>query len=130
MGLSPSIDAPICDAVRSTGLKMRRLAVFAFLGVLAVLPAHAVDAPSYVLTIRDHVFEPSELQVPAGEKIELRVINQDTIAEEFASPDLPNGRVIPGSAEASIWVGPLVPGSYAFLGDFHPRSAHGHLIAR
>ena len=46
-------------------------------------PAFAADMKSYDIIIKDHVFSPSSLEVPASEKIKLMVKNQDATAEEF-----------------------------------------------
>ena len=65
-----------------------------FLSVL--LPVFAVAADSeYVLVIRDHRFEPSEISIPAGVKIKLRVENKDKTPEEFESHELNREKVIP-----------------------------------
>jgi|SRR6185312_10416954 len=96
----------------------------------AVSPAIAADAPVVTLTIKDHRFEPSEIQVPANQKIELRVVNKDSTAEEFESLDLHREKVVAGGREITVYVGPLQPGSYEFFGDFNPKTARGHLIAR
>jgi hypothetical protein len=93
-------------------------------------PAIAADTPVVTLTIKDHRFEPSEIQVPANQKIELRIVNKDSTAEEFESLDLHREKVVAGGREVTVYVGPLQPGSYEFFGDFNPKTARGHLIAR
>jgi hypothetical protein len=50
---------------------------------LTGLRAVAADTPSVSLTLRNHRFEPVELEVPAGQKIELHVINADPTPAEF-----------------------------------------------
>jgi plastocyanin len=91
--------------------------------------ALAQDA-SYTLTIKDHRFEPAELQVPAGKKIRLLVKNLDATPEEFESPDLKREKVIPGKSEATIVIGPLKPGTYKFVGEFHESTAKGSVVAK
>jgi len=91
--------------------------------------ALAQDA-SFTLTIKDHRFEPAELQVPAGKKIRLLVKNLDATPEEFDSPDLKREKVIPGKSEATIIVGPLKPGTYKFIGEFHESTAKGSIVAK
>jgi plastocyanin len=91
--------------------------------------ALAQDA-SFTITIKDHRFEPSELQVPAGKKIRLRVKNLDPTPEEFESHDLKREKVIPGKSEATIIIGPLKPGTYKFVGEFHEATAKGSLVAK
>jgi plastocyanin len=91
--------------------------------------ALAQDA-ALVLTIKDHRFEPAELQVPAGKKIRLLVKNVDATPEEFESPDLKREKVIPGKSEATIIFGPLKPGIYKFIGEFHESTAKGSVVAK
>jgi hypothetical protein len=38
--------------------------------------------------------------------------------------------VIPGGQQAAIFIGPLRPGSYEFFGDFNPKTARGHIVAK
>ncbi len=112
---------------------------FALLGMLLLGPLWAVTAgsaraadeePTFNLTIRDHRFEPSQLDVPAGVKIKLIVKNADATAEEFESNELRREKVIPGGKQAIIFIGPLKPGSYEFFGDFNPKTARGHIVAK
>ncbi len=88
------------------------------------------DDTDVSLVIRDHKFEPAEINVPAGKKIKLVIENQDATAEEFESHELNREKVVPGKGKATVFVGPLKPGRYAFFGDFHKDSAKGVLIAK
>ena len=88
------------------------------------------DEPTVELTIRNHQFEPAELQVPANTKFKLVVKNADATPEEFESNELRREKIIPGGQEAIIYIGPLAPGSYGFFGDFHPQTARGRLVAK
>ena len=51
------------------------LTVTALLAVLGFQASFAQEANTYTLVIKNHQFEPSELQVPAGQKIKLIVDN-------------------------------------------------------
>ena len=73
---------------------------------------------------------PSELQIPAGEKIRLVVDNQDPTPEEFESHSLNREKIIPGNSKATIFVGPLKPGTYEFFGEFHQETAQGKIIVK
>lgn len=109
----------------------RRPTALPVLALTAALfaPISAAQAVEAALTIRDHRFEPAELKVPAGEKVKLLVRNEDATAEEFESHSLNREKVIAGKSKATIWVGPLKPGRYDFVGEFHEKTAHGALIA-
>ena len=106
------------------------LSLLAVLAAAGSAGAALADPPSYTLTIRNHQFQPTELRVPAGQKIVLRVINQDPSAEEFESTDLHREKIVTGGARITVYVGPLAPGSYTFFGDFHPDTARGHIVAQ
>jgi hypothetical protein len=38
-------------------------------------------------------------------------------------------KVIPAGGKAVIFLGPLKPGSYEFIGEFNPKTAKGLVIA-
>lgn len=112
---------------------MRRAALFAF-GVAtmaaATMTARADDAQAYALSIRGHRFSPAQVEIPANTKVRLVIRNEDTTPEEFDSTRLRRERVIPGGSEATIYVGPLPPGTYEFIGEFHPDTAQGRVVVR
>lgn len=95
---------------------------------LLTLPAVA-EQHIFELKIKDHLFQPSVLYVPAGEKVKLMVLNQDPSPEEFESFSLNREKVILGKGKATLFVGPLKPGEYQFFGEYNPDSAQGILIA-
>jgi plastocyanin len=103
----------------------------AFAGVWLAGWSAAVNsgAPEYQIEIREHLFYPAELRVPAGQKIKLQVINQDGTPEEFESFELNREKVIMGRRKAIIFIGPLRPGEYPYFGEFHPETAQGVIIA-
>ena len=101
--------------------------IVALLALLA-LPAWAADI-EIALAIRDHRFEPAEIRVPAGQKVKLVVHNQDATPEEFESHALNREKLIAPGAKASIFVGPLTAGRYAFVGEFHDKTARGAIVA-
>jgi plastocyanin len=101
------------------------LALPAFMGLAC--PALAED---FSLTIKDHRFEPSELEVPAGKDLTLKVTNAGATAEEFESNDFDAEKVIAGGQTAVIKIAPLDPGRYEFFGEYHEDSAKGVLVAK
>ena len=110
---------------------MRFLPMLAILLVPVLLPpsARADETPKASLTIRNHAFEPADLEVPAGQKIELHVKNADPTPAEFESAELHREKVIPAGQEAVVFIGPLRAGRYEFFDDFNPAS-RGHIVAR
>lgn len=91
---------------------------------LLVAPLGAAT-PEFVIEIREHLFYPAELVIPAGTKVRLIVKNLDATPEEFESYELNREKVIMGGARAIIFIGPLTPGSYPFFGEFNPKTAQG-----
>jgi plastocyanin len=91
--------------------------------------AFAADTPTFSLTIQNRVFVPAQLQVPAGQKIELHVKNADAAASEFESETLHREKVVPAGKEVVVYIGPLRAGTYEFFDDFNPK-ARGHIIAQ
>ena len=100
------------------------------LASVAGLPDRAwAQEPAITITIRNHRFEPAEVRVPANKRITLTVINDDPTPEEFESRPMKVEKIIPGKSKATIRIGPLKPGSYPFVGEFHESTAKGVLIA-
>lgn len=99
------------------------------LAVALCAPALA-QTPVYQLVIKDHLFYPAELTVPAGIKFKLMIDNQDATPEEFESYELNREKVILGNSQSFVFIGPLKPGSYPFFGEFNMTTAQGILIAR
>jgi len=88
-----------------------------------------VEEGVYELRIKDHIFTPDELRVPAGEKFKIVVYNDDPTPEEFESDDFRREKIIAGNSKATINVGPLEPGKYHFFGEFNLDKANGYLYA-
>lgn len=89
----------------------------------------AADA-EFRLVIENHRFSPETLNVPVGQKIKLVVENRDATAEEFESHALNREKVIAGKSTATIFIGPLKPGSYPFVGEFNEKTAKGVIVAK
>ena len=89
----------------------------------------AEDIPVFRLTLKDHLFSPATLQVPAGQKVKIIIENQDPNPEEFESFAMNREKVILGRSRGVVFVGPLQPGTYPFSGEYNPDIAKGQLIA-
>ena len=97
---------------------------------VSLFPAIAFAAEGdHSLTISNHRFIPDQLIIPADKKIKLVISNDDSTPEEFESYTLNREKVIPGNSKASIYVGPLEPGRYEFIGEFHDATARGVIQA-
>ncbi len=96
--------------------------------VLLALPCFALSLDEYLIVLKNHQFYPKILKVPAEQKFKLIIDNQDIEAEEFESFDLRREKIIPAQSSIKINLGPLEPGSYSFVGEFHSETAKGTLI--
>ena len=110
-------------------MRIAAFAVAATFMLFAIPRAQAAD-PTFTLVIKDHTFEPARIEVPAGQKFQLIVRNMDSTAEEFDSPDLKREKVIAAGKEATIYIGPLKPGTYRFIGEYHEATAKGEIVAK
>lgn len=106
--------------------KSLRLLMTAGTAMLAI-PVLA-QVPEFQIEIREHLFYPSELVIPAGQKIKLIVINRDDTPEEFESYEMNREKVIVGNSQGIVFIGPLKPGVYPFFGEFNLKTAQGNII--
>jgi Cupredoxin-like domain len=108
---------------------MRQLFILLGVAVLlstAPISAHAQD---FTLTIKDHKFTLTEIKVPANKRVEITIVNDDATPEEFDSKSLKVEKVIGGKSKGVVRIGPLKPGRYPFVGEFHEATAKGLVIA-
>lgn len=100
------------------------------LGLLLLfgLPCQA-EIDEFELVLKEHLFYPARLEVPAGRKVKLVIHNQDDTPEEFDSFDLNREKVIFPYRKATVYIGPLKPGVYDFFGEFNPNTARGQVVA-
>jgi hypothetical protein len=113
---------------------MRHLAVICAASFAVVCPglapaARADEPPTIDVTLKDHRFTPSDIQVPTGKRVVLRVHNADATPEEFDSSALQVEKVIAPGGTALIRLHPLGPGRFPFMGEFNPSTAQGVVIS-
>jgi hypothetical protein len=84
--------------------------------------------PEFEIEIRNHLFQPDTLIVPANTKVKLIIYNRDPTPEEFESYELNREKVILGGRKAIVFIGPLEPGEYPFFGEFNPQTALGSIV--
>lgn len=114
---------------------MRRLVAFG-LGLGAALWAFAgavpaaAEEPSVVISIKDHRFDPEQVEVPAGQRVKIVFRNLDPTPEEFESDDIGFEKIVMGNMQTTVYVGPLDPGTYKFFGEFHLDTAQGVILAK
>jgi len=108
---------------------MKRLAMLAGLAAVLLLAPVAGRADDLTLTLKGHKFTPAEIKVPANKRVKLTVVNDDPTPEEFESHELRVEKVIPGKSKGIVRIGPLKPGRYPFVGEYHESTAKGVVIA-
>jgi hypothetical protein len=104
--------------------------VFLALALISLSPLAMAASPQYKLVISEHRFEPSEIIVPANTKVQLEVINRDKTPEEFESSSLHREKIIGGLQTGFVNIGPLSPGVYDFIGEFHEDTAKGRIVVK
>ena len=108
---------------------MRNLFMLLGLVALLTLASAPVRAQDVTITIKDHRFTPEEIKMPANKRVEITVINDDATPEEFESKPMKVEKVIPGKSKGVVRIGPLKPGRYPFVGEFHEATAKGVVVA-
>src|SRR5688572_33451215 len=73
----------------------------------AVLPFSVMADDSYTITIKDHIFSPETLEIPADKRVKLTIDNQDATPEEFESHDMDREKIIGANSTGIVYVGPL-----------------------
>ncbi|WP_263772154.1 cupredoxin domain-containing protein [Propionivibrio soli] len=91
--------------------------------MLSVATAAVAAGDEITLTIKDHAFDPKEITIPAGKKIKLLVVNKDATPAEFESKPLNREKVIPAKSTGTVNIGPLKPGRYPFVEEYHENDA-------
>ena len=108
---------------------MKPLLIVAAPFMLALVGVTFADSmPEFTMVLKNHVYQPSELKIPAGTKFKIIVRNEDATPEEFESTDFGREKIVPPNSSIEVYVGPLKAGTYGFFGDFHQDTAKGRLI--
>ena len=58
---------------------------FLLLPVMLCWCLNANATPEFTIELQNHLFSPNEIEIPANTKVKLRIINKDTMPEEFES---------------------------------------------
>ncbi|OHX12654.1 cupredoxin domain-containing protein [Chromobacterium sphagni] len=97
---------------------------------LLSLAASAEDMPVFKLEIKDGIFKPARLVVPAGKKFKVEVMNTGKTPAEFESTPLRKEKVLGPGAESFLVFQPLSPGEYKFFDEFHMKTGQGVIVAK
>ena len=107
---------------------IKRLSFTGLLFSLIICQSAWAKRAEYTLELKDHLFFPAVIEIPANEKVKLIIYNRDSTPEEFDSFDLNREKVIFPHKKAVIFIGPLPEGQYHFFGEFNPNSAKGTVV--
>ncbi len=99
-----------------------------FLAGVALVAPLAAHAAQVTLELKNHRFTPAAIAARAGEPITIQLINRDMATEEFDSHDLRIEQLVTPGGRVTFQIGPLKPGAYRFIGEFHPGSAKGEVL--
>ena len=112
--------------LRNTGIILSVIILLVAVSFIAQLAR--AETLEIELRIRDHLFFPDSLVIPANQKVRIRIFNEDPTPEEFESFELNREKVIAGNSQTVIFIGPLKEGEYFFFGEFFPKTAQGVVI--
>ncbi|MFD1261092.1 cupredoxin domain-containing protein [Entomomonas asaccharolytica] len=94
-----------------------------FLTLIALLfitvTAIAAPLPTYEITIKDGVFSPSSIEVPAKQRFKIIIKNIGSGPAEFENLSMRVEKVLAAGVSSFVVIHPLKPGSYHFIDEFH-----------
>jgi plastocyanin len=99
-------------------------------GALLAFSVVAQEVASFKLVARDGVFEPSVIEVPAGKRFRIEIVNEGKTAIEFESRDLKQEKVVPPGGKATVTINALKAGEYRFFDEFHEKTGQGRIVAK
>ena len=102
------------------------LSMTALLGPIATFGA---EQAAVTISVKDHHFQPAQVDAPANQPLSITVKNLDADAMEFESVSLRVEKVIAAGSEGIVRVRALAPGRYEFFDDFHQQT-RGTLVVR
>ncbi len=99
--------------------------------LLVLLPGLArAELPGALLVLQNGRIVPSQLEMPAGQRLKLRLQNKGPGPIEFENLDLRIEKVLAEGGESFIVLAPMRPGRYRFVDEFHPETGVFELVIR
>lgn len=110
---------------------VRRALLTALLcGAAAAALAAAETLPSFTVEVRDGVFKPKHLEIPAGRRVKIELVNHGPGPLEFENDEMHIEKVLAAGARSFIVLPALAPGRYEFVDEFNPVSGVLEVRAR
>ncbi|MDP1735143.1 MAG: cupredoxin domain-containing protein [Sulfuritalea sp.] len=85
--------------------------------------------PSFIISVKDGVFNPARLEVPAGQRIKFVLRNEGPGPLEFENADLHVEKILAAGAESFVVV-KLPPGEHMFVDEFNIATGELLVIAK
>jgi len=101
--------------------------VAASLGAAGV--ALAAEPIEVTISVKDHKFDPSEIQAPPDTPVKVTVKNLDAKPMEFESSTLRFEKMVTGNGQVTLTIRGQKPGTYEFYDDFHDET-RGTLVVK
>jgi plastocyanin len=117
------------QAMKPSGTGNFCFAIAALALLVAAPTAQAEETVTVNISLKDHRFQPAELQVAAGKAIVIILKNLDPTPAEFESNMLRVEKVVTAGGTITMRIRPLDPGRYRFFDDFH-RETQGYLVVK
>ncbi len=90
----------------------------------------AEELPAFDVVVRDGVFVPRTLEVPAGRRIKLILINEGPGPLELENDEMRIEKVLSAGARSFVVLPKLKPGEYDFVDEFNPITGELKLIVK
>lgn len=112
-------------------MSTRMIRIFVVAATCVAAAAQADELPAYKLTVTDGGFEPSTLEVTAGQRFRLDVTNASKAPIEFESKPLKKEKIIAAGASTTLEFQALKPGGYKFVNEFREteKAGQGEIVA-
>lgn len=107
---------------------LRLTIFFAAFALASTATAQSLD--TFTVVVRDGVFIPARIEVPAGRRIKLVLINEGPGPLELENDEMRIEKVLNAGARSFIVLPKLKPGEYDFVDEFNPITGELKVIAK
>lgn len=106
------------------------LAAWFGLGWAAEAQAQQAALPTFAVVVRDGVFEPARLEVPARTRVKLTLRNEGPGPLEFENDEMHIEKILAPGAASFVVLPKLAPAEYSFVDEFNPITGELVIIAK
>lgn len=89
-------------------------------GASSARARRAEPLQGFAVEVTDGVFTPKALQVPAGKRIKIELVNHGPGPLEFENDEMNIEKILGAGARSFVVLPPLVPGAHEFVDEFNP----------